>query len=82
MSKSMDEAEAHLRENILEARVEAAMQGYHEGPFEPVDEPGLLKFEAFCLKCGKSVYGSYKTLYSILEDRCPGRKVGKHCRRR
>lgn len=67
-----EQAETRLRENILEALVEAAMQGHVLGPFEPLPEPGMPKYQAFCHSCGKSVYVSHKTLYSILEEDCPG----------
>lgn len=56
----------------MESPAEAAMQGHYLGPIEPVDEPGLRKYEAFCQKCGKSVKISHKTLYSNLADECPG----------
>lgn len=62
--------EARLRENVLEAQVDAALQGHNLGPFELV-EYGR-GYEAVCRKCGKSVYVSSTTLYSILEDSCPG----------
>jgi hypothetical protein len=61
-----------LRENILAAQVVAAMQGHDLGPFEPVNEPGTPKYEAYCHSCGKSVYVSNVTVYSILGDSCPG----------
>ena len=61
-----------LRENILAAQVEAAMQGHELGAFESVDEPGRAKYQAFCRRCGKSVYVSDAGVYSILEDECPG----------
>lgn len=69
--ESEEQAEARLREHILAAQVEAALQGHELGPFESVDEPGLLKFQAFCSSCGKSIYASSVALYSILEDTCP-----------
>jgi len=70
--ESREQAEARLRENLLDAQVIASLGGHDLGPFEPVDEPGMMKFQAFCLKCGKSVYVSTIALYSILEDSCPG----------
>lgn len=70
--ESKEQAEARLRVNILDAQVMAALGGHDLGPFESVDEPGMLKYEAFCSKCGKSVYVSTVALYSILEDSCPG----------
>ena len=69
---SREQKEVSLRENITEAMVEAALQGHELEPFEPVDEPGVLKYRALCLRCGKSVYVSSLAHYSILEDICPG----------
>lgn len=64
------EQKTQLRENVLEAQVEAALQGHALGPFEPVeDDTG---YQAICGQCGRSVYVSDRTLYSLLEDRCPG----------
>ena len=54
--------------------MEAALQGHELEPFELVDEPGMLKYQAFCLSCGKSVYVSSLALYSILEETCPGQE--------
>jgi hypothetical protein len=45
---------------------------YDLGAFEAVEEPGMLKYQAVCGACGKSVYASPVALYSILEDECPG----------
>jgi hypothetical protein len=66
------QAETRLRKNVLQAQVEAALSGHDLGPFEPVDEPGVLKYQAFCKLCGRSVYASSVALYSLLEDECPG----------
>ena len=73
--ESRKQAEARVKANMLEAMVEAALNGHDLGPFEPVDEPGMLKYQAVCHKCANSVYVSSVALYSILEDSCPGRKV-------
>ena len=70
--ESKERAEARLRENLLEAQAIAALGGHDLESFEPVDEPGMMKYQAFCSKCGKSVYVSTIALYSILEDSCPG----------
>jgi hypothetical protein len=69
---SREQEENRPKENVLEAMVEAALQGHELEPFEPVDEPGIRKYQAVCSRCGKSVYASRKALYSILEDICPG----------
>ena len=70
--ESREQAEDQLRENLLEAQAMAALGGHDLESFEPVDEPGMMKYQAFCLKCGKSVYVSTIALYSILEESCPG----------
>ena len=67
-----DPAVTRLKENILAAQVEAAMQGHYLGPFEPIEEPGALKYEAICYSCRKSVFISDVAVCSILEDKCPG----------
>ena len=54
-----DPVVSRLKENILAAQVTAALQGHELGPFEAVDEPGREKYQAFCRRCGKSVYDSY-----------------------
>jgi hypothetical protein len=72
--ESRKQAETRLRENILQAQVEAALSGHDLGPFEPVEEPGLMKHQAICRSCGRSVYVSTVALYSLLEDECPGNR--------
>ena len=67
-----EQADARLKENVLDAQVIAALGGHDLGSFEPVDEPGMMKYQAFCLQCGKSVYVNTVAIYSILEDICPG----------
>ena len=57
-----------LREAILQAQVEAALQGHDLTPFESVNEHG---FQARCRKCGKSVWvGVSGLMYSLLPDIC------------
>lgn len=70
-----DAAVVRLKENILAAQVEAAMQGHELGAFDAVDEPGRAKYEAFCRRCGKSVYVSDAVVYSILDDECPAEET-------
>lgn len=62
-----------LRDNILSAQVEAALQGHELGPFEPTEEPGLVTYRAHCRRCGRPVYASSVNVFSILEENCPGK---------
>ena len=61
-----------LRDNILSAQVEAALQGHELGPFEPTEDPGLTSYQPICRKCGRPVYASSVNVFSILEEICPG----------
>lgn len=42
-----DQTIVRLKENILSAQVTAALQGHDLSSFEPINEPGLPKFEAY-----------------------------------
>jgi hypothetical protein len=64
-------AAGQLRQNMLEAQVEALLQGHDLLPWEVADEMG--GYQAVCRGCGLSVYTSHKALYSILPDHCPRR---------
>lgn len=58
----------NLRESILEAQVEAALQGHALTPFEPLDKRG---YQAVCRQCEGSVWvGSSGLIYSILSETC------------
>jgi hypothetical protein len=61
-----------LRENVLSAQVEAALQGHELGHFEPTDDPGLVTYRSICRRCGRPVYASSSNVFSILEEVCPG----------
>ena len=50
-----DRAVDRLRENVLAAQVEAALQGHEVGGFRPVDGIPILGYKAFCSKCTMSV---------------------------
>jgi hypothetical protein len=63
-----------LRDNILSAQVEAALQGHELGPFEPTEDPGLTSYQSICRRCGRPVYASSANVFSILEEICPGEK--------
>ncbi len=72
--ESRKQAEDRLRHNMLEAMVEAALQGHALGEWEDVDgEDMMMRYQAVCDQCGKSVYASSQALYSILADDCLGR---------
>jgi hypothetical protein len=47
------------------------LQGHNLGAWEQVDERGL-EWQAACKQCGCSVWVSSRTLYSILDEKCPG----------
>jgi hypothetical protein len=68
--RSKDSSESRLRENVLEAQVEAAFQGHDLGPFEPVENT-ITGFQAVCRKCGQSIWvGKNGLMYSLLGERC------------
>jgi hypothetical protein len=73
--ESREPAEARLKENLLEAAVEAALQGHDLASWEQVDERGL-EWQAVCKQCGRSVWVSSRTMYSLLEEQCPGHHTG------
>ena len=52
------QAEIRLRENLLEAMVEATLQGHELSEWQSVDETGNLRYQAICVRCGGSVYVS------------------------
>ena len=65
----MEDQTEHMKESVLQAQVEAALQGHDLTPFEPVDNRG---YQATCRRCGKSVWVAESGLmYSILSDSCP-----------
>lgn len=60
-----------LKDAILEAQVEAALQGHDLGPFEPVDEG----HQSTCRRCGVTSWvGPNGQRKSQLEDTCPGQR--------
>lgn len=65
------EIESQLKANMLQAQVEAALQGHDLGSWEPADDEGL-GWQARCSPCGKSVYVNGRRLYSLMAERCPG----------
>jgi hypothetical protein len=73
--ESEESAQARLKENLLEAAVEAALQGHDLASWEQVDERGL-EWQAVCKQCGRSVWVSSRTMYSLLEEQCPGHHTG------
>ena len=67
-------AQRQLRANMLEAQVEALMQGHELQSWAETDDGG---YEARCTHCEKSVYVSHKTLYSVLPASCLGRQTNE-----
>lgn len=65
------EIEARLKANMLQAQVEAALQGHELGSWEPADAEGI-GWQARCGLCGRAIYASGRRLYSRLAERCPG----------
>ena len=59
-----------LKANMLEVQVEASLAGHDLGGWEETEDGN--GYQAVCGNCGKSVYVSGKTVYSILEETCPG----------
>ncbi len=73
--ESRKQAEDRLKRNMLAAMVEAALQGHTLGEWETVDGEDMLRYQAVCDQCSKSVYASSQALYSILADNCPDQIV-------
>ena len=59
----------HLKENMLEAAVEAAVQGHELGEWEQVDEAGR-EWEARCAVCGRTTFVSDTVRYSVPGESC------------
>ena len=59
----------HLKENMLEAAVEAALQGHELGEWEQVDPTGRA-WEARCALCGRTTFVSDTVRYSVLGESC------------
>ena len=59
----------HLKENMLEAAVEAALQGHELGEWEQVDDTGH-EWEARCRVCGRTTFVSETVRYSVLGEIC------------
>lgn len=58
----------HLRENMVEAQIVAALGGHLLESWEPSSDTD--GFQATCSACGGSVFVSPSTIYSILTDTC------------
>lgn len=59
----------HLKKNMLEAAVEAAVQGHELGEWQQVDETGQ-RWESRCTVCGRTTFVSDTVRYSVLGDDC------------
>jgi hypothetical protein len=62
---------AGLDARLLEAQVECVLQGHELGTFYQMDNEGL-QWEAYCLRCGKAIFVSDSSIFSNLEENCPG----------
>jgi hypothetical protein len=71
MLESRQEAEARLNDNLLEAQVEAVLQGHDLGCLLPIDDDGLY-WEAYCVYCGLPVRVNHEAIDSLLAPSCPG----------
>ncbi len=60
---------AHLKENMLEAAVEAALQGHELGEWRQVNWAGR-QWEARCEVCGRTTFVSDTVRYSVLGNIC------------
>jgi hypothetical protein len=68
---SREGAEAILKDSILEAQVEAALQGHDLGSFKAVDTI-TGGYEACCKRCQMTTWiGNSGLRYSLLADSCP-----------
>ena len=66
--ESRDPAEQKIRANMLEAMVEASLQGHNLGQWEPSGEDTYM---AHCDKCGKAVYVNSVSIRSLMAAKCP-----------
>jgi hypothetical protein len=67
-------AQKQLSDNMLEVQVAALVQGHDLQSWEETDDGG---YQAQCNHCGRSVYVSHKTLYSVLPETCLGRRAAQ-----
>ena len=58
-----------LKDNMLEAQVEASLGKHRLGEWKMIQDEG--GYQAMCEQCGGTVYVSDKSCYSILDDICP-----------
>ncbi len=65
-----DPADKRLNDNLLEAMVEASMQGHELGSWTQVEKE---TYEATCQRCAKHVRVSAHRIRSTLAARCPTR---------
>jgi hypothetical protein len=63
-----------VRAAVLEAQVNAALQGHDLGPFDDVDTR-IGGWQAECRRCHMTVWvGESGLMYSLLAETCPGRE--------
>lgn len=65
------DADARLKANMLEIQVEASLAGHDLGGWEATEDG--TGYQAVCRRCRLSVYVSDSTVYSLLDETCPGK---------
>ncbi|MCA9983340.1 MAG: hypothetical protein KDE09_22635 [Anaerolineales bacterium] len=66
--ESRDPADKSIKANMLEAMVEASLQGHNLGTWEMSGED---TYVAHCEKCSKAVYVNAVSIRSLMAAKCP-----------
>ena len=66
--ESQDPADKSIKANMLEAMVEASLQGHNLGTWEMSGED---TYVAHCEKCSKAVYVNAVSIRSLMAAKCP-----------
>lgn len=70
--ESRDPAEQKIKSNMLEAMVEASLQGHNLGQWEMSGDDTYM---ALCDKCAKAVYINSVSIRSLMAAKCPEQAV-------
>ena len=65
------DADDRLKANMLEIQVDASLAGHDMSGWEATEDGA--GFQAICRRCRLSVFVSDSTVYSILDETCPGK---------
>ena len=65
------DADDRLKANMLEIQVDASLAGHDLSGWEATEDGA--GFQALCKRCESSVFVSDVTVYSLLEEFCPGK---------